>query len=81
MRLVYLALIAWPDKRELAQVLHRAGLIDSRGRFDKRRDFAPTVAFLYHYFFIDRQEAIAAKSLSRAPLRTHTDPAPEAEGE
>ena len=73
LRLVYLALLAWPDKRELALVLYRAGIIDGpRLRFDRRR-LAPAADFLYHYFFIDQQEALATKSLKRPTVPTERE--------
>ncbi len=63
LRMVYMALLAWPDRRELGQISYRAGVVDRTGRFNKKRDLQAAVTFFYHYFFIDREEAFATKSL------------------
>lgn len=64
LRMVYLALLAYPDKRTLILDLRRAGFRwpHSYGRPNHRRLFA----LLHHYFFIDKDEALALHSLKPA---------------
>ena len=74
MRLIYLALLAYPDKRALVLDLRRAGYVQHH-HFDSpnRRPF---IAFLHHYFFVDKEEAIALHSLKPTAPLIETPPPP-----
>ncbi|MBI5288417.1 MAG: hypothetical protein HY873_05550 [Chloroflexi bacterium] len=63
LRMVYQAVLLYPDKPALIADLHRAGFLPN----NLRRYFRAAVGFLYHYIFVDREEALATKAIKPRP--------------